>query len=122
MPKDKTGIHGYFEAREVRKTNEQEQLVTSKYYKCMFCAKELVYSSAGRLRQHLSGDMTLGAVSGGWGPCPRVPAGIADKYSKEIKDAVESKARLQTKTTMRVLNDERGLGSQHVVQPLHCRD
>ena len=59
MPKDKTGIHGYFEARDVRRMNEQEQLVTSRYYKCMFCAKELVYSSVTRLRQHLSGDTTV---------------------------------------------------------------
>ena len=89
MPITKDPIHGFFTSREVRKTNEEGKLVTSTFYKCMFCDKEMVFSAVGRLRQHLSGDKTLTTGSGGWGPCPNVPVGIAVQHKKLVMDAVQ---------------------------------
>ena len=118
MPTGKNHIHHYFNAREVSKKNDEDKTVTSTYYKCLFCAKELVFSSVARLRQHLSGDATLAAGSGGWGACPSVPEAIADRFKKEIMDTIRSRAQLSLRTSTREHNDERASGSKHAVQPL----
>ena len=44
MPTGKNHIHNYFNTREVSKKNDEDKMVTSTYYKCLFCAKEMVFS------------------------------------------------------------------------------
>ena len=106
MPPSKDAAHNYFTSRDVRKANTEGRMVTSTYYKCVFCNKEMVFSSPARLAQHLSGNKALAEKSGGWGPCPSVPEAIADQFKKKIQDKSEAKKKEESKTSARERNDE----------------
>ena len=78
----------------------------------------MVFSSVVRLRQHLSGDETLAAGSGGLGACPSVPETIAKRFKKDIMYTIRSKAQLEVRTSAHVHNDERAADSKYTAQAL----
>ena len=44
-----SSTHGYFKPKEVREKNDSGVMVNRTYYQCVFCSKELVYSSPTRI-------------------------------------------------------------------------
>ena len=53
----------------------------------------------------------LAEASGGWGPCPKVPGGVADKFKQEMMDKKLAKDRMKASEASRETNDvQAGLG------------